>query len=295
MPKYRRRIIAIRGDTQGGHSGGLLNPETEFPDVDITESGDRIIKGYSHRELRPVQKRLWQWHEEGRQEIQKLAGKDPITFLELGDMTQGDYYKDNLAEAQLNSQVVISRWNMRPWLTMKQVKKTLISKGTSVHVWGDGQSETLLTAWLSALYPEKDIQIAHHWLYNADGFLIDTAHHGSGPGIRNWTKGNVFSLYMKSELRDSLDRGEQPADMFLRAHFHTFTYGNAFHQIDSRIYKAEGYIIPPFCFIGAHAQKVIRSPGRMSIGLIALEIVNGKLLDTHVFLHTLDLRVREVD
>ena len=288
--KYKRVIVAVRGDTQGGHSGGLLNPETDFPDIALDESGRRVVTGFSRRELRPIQKKLWEWHEDARNQIGRLAGKDDLIFLELGDMTQGNTFTDNLAEAELNAQVIIARYNMIPWMRMRQIKKVRVTKGTGVHVWGNGATETVLVHWLADAYPKVDIAITDHWVLDVDGYLIDVAHHGAGPGIRNWTKGNVFDLYIKSKIRDALDRNEAPPNMVLRGHFHEFTYGLAKHQIDEHIYKAEGYIIPPMCFIGAHAQKVIKSPDRMSLGMMALEIVNGKLLDAHHFIHSIDLR-----
>lgn len=45
MPKYKRTIIAVRGDTQGGHAGGLLNPETEIP-VLGTKDGKVVVDAW---------------------------------------------------------------------------------------------------------------------------------------------------------------------------------------------------------------------------------------------------------
>ncbi|MBT7991047.1 MAG: hypothetical protein HN769_14355 [Anaerolineae bacterium] len=294
MAKYKRKIIAVRGDTHSGNAGGLVNPTTEIPEIDLDESGRRVIAGYRNPELRPVQKRIWRWHEEARREIKKLAGKDEISLLDLGDLTQGNIFRDDLAEASMNAQVILSRSTLLPWLEMKNLKKLRMTKGTGVHVWGEGSTETLLSAWLQDEYHKKDIKISDHWLLDVDGYKIDAAHHGPGPGTRNWTHGNAFSLYLKSELRNALDRSETPPNMVLRGHTHVFTYGFARHQIDATIYKTEGYITPPMCFIGSHARKVTRSTARMSIGMLALEIVDGKLLAMHPFLNNIDLRTEEI-
>jgi hypothetical protein len=294
LKKYHRTIIAVRGDTQGGHAGGLLNPETLIPDWDIDEAGQRVITGWRHIEPRPVQKQLWRWHEQDMANVRTLAGKDEIVFLEMGDLTQGGIFKDDLDENGLNTQVVISRWNCTPWLDLPNVQRMYIVKGTGVHVWGEAATETLLTAQLKAEYPKKSVKINDHWILDLDGFLIDMAHHGPGAGIRNWTRGNVFELYCKSILRDSIDMAEPIPHVILRGHKHEFIYRPVTHQTKNKIWKADGFITPPYCFIGSHAQKVMNSPSFMGVGILALEVLDGKLYQWHPFTHYVDLRTMEV-
>ena len=292
--KYIRKIIAVRGDTQGGHAGGLLNPETLIPDVAIDEKGERVIEGWHTPQLRPVQKQLWKWHTEYVRNVRKLAGKDEIIFLEMGDLTQGNVFRDDLDENNLNTQVTISRYNTIPWLDIPNVRKAFIVKGTGVHVWGEGSTETLLTAQLKSIYPKKKIKINYHYLLDVGGVILDVAHHGPGAGIRSWTRGNVFGLYCKSILMDDLACGAPVPHVILRAHKHEFIYQRAIHQVRGRVWDVPGFISPPFCFIGSHAQKVINSPSFMGVGVLALEIVNGKMVDFHPFTNYVDLRTQEV-
>lgn len=290
---FDRKIIAIRGDTQGGHSGGLVNPETLIPDMEITEEGDLVI-GWRNPELRPVQKRLWVWHCQDLDNIQKLADGDPIVWIEMGDLTQGAVFKDDLAETALSSQYFISKWNTKPLLQLPNVRSMYIVRGTGVHVWGEGSTETMLTHTLHEMFPWLTVKITTHWLLAFDGFLLDVAHHGPGPGIRNWTRGNVFELYCKSLMKDDIELGNPTPDVILRGHKHEFIYRPVVNQVKNRIWKADGFITPPYCFIGDHAQKATNSPSFMGVGMLALEIVNGKLLDFHPFTHFVDLRTREV-
>lgn len=162
MPKYKRTIIAVRGDTQGGHAGGLLNPETEIPVLGGTEDGERVVEDVHHPALRPFQKLLWKWHEEDRKSIGKLAGKDRIVFVEMGDLTQGNVFKDDLGEIALTPQVTISAYSMFPWLDMPQVQAAYMVRGTGVHVWGEGATETLLSMYLQQAYPRKTVKITDH-------------------------------------------------------------------------------------------------------------------------------------
>ena len=152
----------------------------------------------------------------------------------------------------------------------------------------------MLTHMLKVLYPDKKIEIADHWLLDLDGYVMDVAHHGAGPGSRNWLKGNILKWYTESLMQDCIDLQEPVPDVVLRAHHHEPIYTRGVHQTGGRVWRTDAFITPPFCFIGSHAQKVIRSPGRMSVGMVALEVVNGKLLDWHFFLRTIDLRVREI-
>lgn len=284
----------MRGDTQSGHAGGLLNPETVFPVIAINDAGKKVVDGYEEATLNPVQKRLWKWSEEDRANVRTLAGKDEIVFIEMGDMTQGVRFTDDLKETSLSRQVISSYHNSMPWLEMKNVKRMRSVKGTGVHVWGEGSTETLLTMLLQKEFPEKDVRIADHYLLSVDGFLIDIAHHGPGAGIRHWTRGNVFELYAKSILMDDVNVDRLPPHLLLRAHKHEFTAAHALHQVNGRVWRLPAFIVPPYCFIGSHAQKVMSSPSMMGVGTLAFEILDGKLYGEHYFTHYVDLRTEEV-
>lgn len=290
---YKRTIIAVRGDTQGGSSVGLVNPNTKIPDNGILENGREVFNGWRNPELRPVQRKLWQWHTEDLDNIKKLAGKDNIVFVEMGDMTQGNVFKDDLAEISLSGQYFVSKWNTIPILKIPNVTHLYIVKGTGVHVWGEGSTETMLTYYLKDKFPAKKIEITDHWFLNVGGFKLDISHHGPGAGIRNWTRGNIFELYMKSILFDSIDIEEELPDVVLRGHQHEFIYRRAVHQVKDRIWELPGFIVPPYCFIGSHAQKVVKSPSYMGVGMLAFEIINGSLYKFHPFMHYVDLRTRE--
>lgn len=292
--KYTRKIIAIRGDTQSGHTGGLLNPETLLPEMDIDKEGKDVITGWYNPSLRPVQKKLWEWHMGDIENVRKLAGTDEIIFVEMGDLTQGNIFKDDLAETSLSAQVIEAQWLCVPWLEIQNLKRMRIVKGTGVHVWGSGATETVLTALLQKSYPKSDVKISSHWMLNVDGFRLDVAHHGPGPGMRNWTRGNVFELYLKSILKDDIETGIEPAHVVLRGHKHTFIYRRAIHQVKNLIWELPGFITPPYCFIGSHAEKTENSPSFMGVGILALEVINGKLLQYHPFTHFVDLRTEEV-
>jgi len=290
--KTRRVIVAVRGDTHAGHAGGLLNPETLLPERDLGENGQTVIAGWRRAELRPVQGRLWQWHEQDREKIRELAGKDEIILLDMGDMTQGVKYSDDLGMAAISDQVFAAQWGFAPWLDMPNVRAAFLVNGTGSHTLG-GTTETMLTMLLKGQHPKTRIEIVEHWLLSVGGYTIDVAHHGPGPGIRAWTRGNVWELYLRSILLDELALGHELPDMALRGHMHALTYGRAIHQAGGQVWELPGWITAPYCFIGQYAQQVGRSPGGMMVGMLAFEIVDGRLIGTHPFSHVIDLRVTE--
>jgi hypothetical protein len=290
---FKRTIIAIRGDTQSGHAGGLANPNAELPDFDIDEEGNTILTGYRNPELRPIQRHLWKWHTQDLENINNLANGNPIVWLEMGDLTQGNVFKDDLAINNMSEQWFLSFWNTLPLLDMPNVKAMYIMRGTGVHGWGEGATETMLTYAFKTRYPDKTIRITDHWLLNVDGFLLDVAHHGPGAGMRNWTRGNAFQLYAKSVMMDDIDLGNPIPSVLLRGHKHEFTYCRPIHQVKNKMWEMPAFITPPYCFIGSHAQKVMNSPSFMGVGMLALEIINGKLHDFHPFTHFVDLRAKE--
>jgi hypothetical protein len=253
-----------------------------------------LTGGFRKPEVRPIQKHLWRWHEEDRLAIRDLAGKDRIVFVEMGDMTQGVVFKDNLAETELASQVAMAEWTIRPWLEMENVKAVRIVQGTGVHLWGTGSTEKIIASKLREQYPNKNINIANHYALDVDDFLMDIAHHGPGPGSRNWLKGNVLRLYAQSEMMDLVVMQKPVPSLMLRAHFHEMTTATATYQVGGKIWEMSAWITPPYAFINNHAQKAVRSPGRMGIGMLAFELINGKLYDKHTFMHYVDLRTREV-
>jgi hypothetical protein len=75
---------------------------------------------------------------------------------------------------------------------------------------------------------------------------------------------------------------------------HEFTYAHAIHQVTGRVWQLPGFIVPPYCFIGSHAQKVMKSPSSMGVGTLAFEIVGGSLYKWHAFTHFVDLRTEEI-
>ena len=251
------------------------------------------MNGYKSPELNSIQKDMWRWHEKDREEIGKLAGKDPIVYIGMGDEHQGGIFKDDLSEGSMSSQIQISYYNMQPWLNMPQVKAVYFTRGTPVHLWGAGDSETMLTHMLKLEHPKKHITMSQHWELDISGCIVDIAHHGPNAGGREWTRGNGLRNYTFSLMQKLHNNRERIPNLLLRAHFHQPISEVVTLNTDKERYRTEAWITPPQCFIGAHGQKATGSISSMHIGMLAFEIINGKIYDTHEYLHTVSLRTKE--
>jgi hypothetical protein len=293
-PGYDRRIIAVRGDMHAGMDDGLKNPATLIPMVDL-ETGDRELDKLTPVSLRPFQKKLWGWHEEAREGIAQLAGEDPITFLDMGDTTEGNWRLDNKGEVQMSDQYFIAKASFFPWLDMKQVEEVYIVRGTAAHTFGAGSSETVLTDALHVIYPNKTIKTAHHWLMNIAGLWLDIAHKGPFYGKRYWLKANEFHWYIQNVLMEDVADGDQPPDVMLRAHFHTYTRGWGWCQNVKGYWECHGIITPAMSFINEYAKGSTHSKSKISCGVIALEVISGRLHKVHdEWVHWIDLRTLEI-
>ena len=279
----------MRGDTHSGQEGGLKNPETLLPKRSISEDGTREIESWEPVTLTPFQKKMWVWHEEARKAIGELAGNDPITLIEMGDMTHGGVLKDDVSEISMSDQYFVSKGTVTPWLKMPQLAQLYIARGSAWHTWFRS-GETVLSHALSLEFPKKKVQIADHYLLDVAGVLFDVAHHGTHPGKRAWLRANEFGIYIRSVIMDDIAERKRPPDVVLRAHKHQFVRGWGWYQVGSKYWESRGIITPPMAYITPYAKAVEQSIARIQIGLIALEVVNGAILKVHPFVHDIDLR-----
>lgn len=160
---------------------------------------------------------------------------------------------------------------------------------TGVNNFLEGSADILIAEQLRAMYPEKNISNLYHGLLEIDGFNIDYAHHGPYPGSRDWLRGNVASLYLRDIMMRSIRQGEKPPDLVLRAHYHS----DVIAPIYVGDYFSQLIVSPSYSLLGDHAHQAARSPDTIRNGLMAVELVDGKLIKIHKFIHTLDVRTKE--
>lgn len=282
MPKSNRAILIAESDLHGGHALGLLNPNTILEDV----------KGNKYQlPLNEVQQYLWEIREWGMNEVKKLAGNSPAILFEVGDVNQGLIYE---AKDTLSAQVKIAYMDIEPWLRWKNLIAVEIDKGTATHSFGYGDAEVILADKIKDNFPKVNARAVYHGLSEVFGVKVDHAHHGPSTGSREWLKGNIAYYYLKDLMIKDILRGRKPPHLVLRGHYHSVV--EAFHRIngaDGEVFRSWLYVLPALCGANGFAIQVTKSEFEFTNGIMAWEVVDGKIREAFEFTKTLDSRINE--
>jgi hypothetical protein len=285
----KRTLLAICSDLHGGHRHGLLNPETVLHEYD--ENG-AIVDDY-HPTLNPVQVYLWRIYQSQIAAIGASAGSDDVIVMVNGDVTAGIKHKSLLVSDRLSDQVTIARYNMEPWYALPHVRAVRFTKGTGAHVFEEGSSELLVAEMERGYHPEISTQVHDHSLITIDGLVADISHHGPPPGSRNWLVGNEARYYLRSLMMDELSAGRTPPRIVYRGHYHRYIQETLTIEWGGNFHTSTLVITPSFTFPDGYTRKVVRSPARVTHGMVITEIIDGELLRVIPLIKTLDIRTKE--
>lgn len=285
----KRKILAVISDTHGNSRLGLLSPQTQLWDENA--QGDIVEVNPT---LNPIQEQLWDWYLEDKYQIEKLADGDEIVLVHNGDMTHGNKYMSEMVSTRMSDQIPIAAAALRPWLRLKNVKKAFFVKGTPSHEFGEG-SAPLLVAEVLRNELDVEITVPFHVEIDIDGFRADMFHHGGHPGTRNWLKGNSLRYYVQSVMDDFLKNRKEPPDALVSGHFHQCVVEHVQRYGLGERYWTWGAICPSYGFPDSYARKAARSPRNVTVGALAFELIDGKLIgEPHEFTRTVDHRTRSV-
>ena len=305
-----RKIIVYLADTHAGHRLGLMKPGLLLYEEDETGNEEALTP-----KLTATQEYLWRCYQEDIEGVVNLAGDDDMYVFHVGDLTQGVKYKNQLVSTRIANQIIIAKGNMEQWLNIPNVKELRLISGTGSHIFGESSSPILLCEMLDPLYNAK-VSVCYHDRVNIDGVITDCAHHGPSSGIREWTQGNQLRYYLKSIIHHDVLRGKHPPHLVVRAHFHKLwsetvrsrinktlldfliaiesKEGGSFDlsQIStgSSLYKSNIILLPSYCGMGEYGRQATSSSSTLSNGLVAAEIIDGKLHKLHYFEREVDLR-----
>jgi len=232
-----------------------------------------------------------------------------------GDLTQGVKYKDQLVSTRVADHDIIAYHNIEPWLRLPNVRVLRLIAGTGSHILHEASSPILLMKMLQPAFSTKDITVVYHDRPVVDGAIFDVAHHGPSSGIREWTQGNQLRYYAKSIVFHDVHRGRHPPHLIVRAHFHRLHpevvnvrmssvllaflawkergYEGAFArpEEDVGVYEARIVLLPSYCWMGEYGRQATGSASSISIGLVAVEVVDGVMRwPPHYFEREIDLR-----
>ena len=294
MPEYGthdRVLVAVLSDTHANHKLGLLHPDTIIHDED-PETGDLVAH---HPKLGPAQEFLHQAATEDFEATKALADGDYMALVHLGDMCQGANGNGReLVSSRMSDQFAIAAANLRPWFELPNLMRAVFIKGTAYHEFGEGSAALTVAAMLRPEFPYKPIEVPYHADAEVRGLKFDLAHHGPPPGVRNWLRGNVLRLYGQGIMDDALMNSERPPDVMLRGHYHQLVTEWVTRRNRERAWEMFAGICPSYCMIDDYARKVAKSPDKVTVGMLVLEIIGGRLLQVHEFKRTIDFRTKVV-
>ena len=288
MPKYNRYVMPLFSDTHGGHTLGLLNPETIIKEYD--QEGNEYILELS---LSRTQSFLWELYTKHIKELEYIAQNDDIFPFFLGDLSNGNKYKDQLVFSSIYGQLAVAYYNLLPMARLKNVKRMRLAWGTSSHIFGEATTPRVVEDRLRENFPKKDIKGVPHGLLDINGLVIDYAHHGPGKGKRNWLAGNEFRYYLKSMQADEIDCGHHPPDLVARAHNHVRHEEIVYKFANGMKYTTHGILVPSYDLMSDFARQVTHSKSRVTNGMAVVEVINGKIHYVHWLTKTSDIRVKE--
>lgn len=244
-------------------------------------------------QLNSKQLDLWNIYESGLNKTFDLANKDDVLSFDLGDITHGNKYDEDLLVGGISPQIIASSETYYPILDRPNAKFLRIAEGTSAHNYGEQSSENLIKYILMQRYPKKDIDVVNHGLINIAGIKIDYAHHGPPAGTMMWTKGNVARSYLKNYMMTELSLGNKPADLVVRGHFHEYIKEWYSLTWEGTNYESILIVMPPLCMMGAFARQATRSTFSISPGMVVVEVLDGQIYKTYPIIQSMDQRVRE--
>ena len=285
-----RRIVLALADTHAGHRLALLNPDT----ILIGADDDGEVYEWTP-EPTENQRRLWSIYQEHIALAQELAGNDEIIVLHDGDLTNGDKYdsngKGNIADTTREDQRQIAKMNLLPLVMLPQVLRVRIITGTPSHVPDNAEARI---AHALAKAAGKDVRSCHHSRLDIDGVPFDVAHHGPGPGIRDWLRGNVARYYLKDRVYRDRRLGKVPARVYIRAHYHIWVPETIHDRWQGRQQRHDLTVLPSYTGLTGYARQVTGSEPVIVNGLCCYELVNGRLVDVHPFVDEYDTRQEEI-
>ena len=279
-----RELLVVQSDKHAGHKLGLMNPNTVLFDEDpVTGEAVPWIPNPT-----ASQRYLWKLEEAIRGQVEKLAQGDVWHYLDNGDQTQGNHFKEELVSTRSSDQVLIAFANVKPWMEM-QPASVRLTTGTGVHEFGEGSTTFLAAKQLNAEYPTSDIKAVNHGLKMYNGVNTDYSHHGPPPGSRSWLRGNEARYYLRDRMMQEIIAGRVPPRLYIRSHYHDFVE----ETLTVGKYKSTLVITPSMCLIGFHGRKVMRSAYQIPNGAVVFELVDGELVKVISLMNVVDIRTRE--
>jgi len=275
-------------DTHGGFKLGLMNPEVKLYDRD--EEGN--LHPYTPN-MTAVQEYFWDLYTKGVDAVAEYANGDPIVVIHFGDATHGDKYPKTLVSTEIADQPAIAVANMEPILKLPNVRSFRLTAGTDAHNFDDANAEMIIINDLKLRYPHVDCELVMVGLGSIDGVDIEYAHQGAYTGSKHHLKGNVAHQFLRDKMTTELIGGRTPPRLYGYGHYHEWIWVSETISVGDKDYTSTLFVMPSFNFPNLWTTAATRGQSRFTHGLVALEIIDGKLTEYKRFTRTIDRRTKE--
>ena len=284
-----RRVVVALADMHSGHKLGFCHPDTILWDED--QEGNPVARSVS---LGKFQEFTYEYvTQQVLPGIVAFADGAPLVLVHDGDLTHGVVFMPELCANTFDDQTQIAFWNLKPWMELPNVVVARLVTGTDVHTF-DGSSEAVVTRLLRAEYPGIDVRTVNHMLLDVGGATFDIAHHGPSPSIRMWLEGNQLRYYLRDIMLNELNAGRRPPSVVVRAHYHQWIPHEALSIYSGgELHQSIAILLPSLCGLTSHGRKVTRSMNTITLGCMAIEVIDGKIGRIQAFIRILDLRTKE--
>jgi hypothetical protein len=283
-----RTIGMFIADTHGGFKLGLMNPNVVL--YDRNEEGDLVPY---HPRPTAVQEYFWNLLLQGVEAVVKFAHGDPIVVIHYGDATHGDKYPKTLVSTEIADQPAIAVANMEPMLSLPNVRSFRLAVGTDAHNFDDGNAERIIINDLKLRYPNIDCGMVEVGLGDIDGVDIEYAHQGAWTGARHHLKGNIAHQFLRDKMTIELMAGHTPPRLYGYGHYHEWIWVTETISVGDIDHTSTLFVIPSFNFPNMWTTAMTRGQARFTHGLVAIEVIDGKLTDYKRFTRTIDRRTKE--
>jgi hypothetical protein len=285
-----RGIIVALSDMHCGNKYGLMCPTTTIRSVNGEKEDVGSLVGYTE-----WNRYLWDdVYVDAIRNVEELADGDDIYVIHNGDLVQGDKHGDDLSSTRMSDQIVVAADCIRQWCEIDNVVGVRLTTGTGAHTFGEGSATEMVSELLSREYKSKDVESIDHGLLDVFGVSVDYAHHGPSPGTKEWVTGNAARSYARDLMMQEVFHGEIPPSLVIRSHFHKYVREVVTMIVGDIEFETTIVVTPSLCLLGSYGRQAMRSISRVKNGVVAFEVIDGRLHNTHRFIKTIDLRKREV-
>ena len=172
--------------------------------------------------------------------------------------------QEAMACAVMREGLALAGWNARRDDLLRVIT------GTAPAHEGPGAASAERVARTLTGYCGDSRQSLDYWLCDVAGVRFDVAHRpGSGPGSRNWVRGNAFQAWLRSLYLDALEAGQHPPRYVIRAHRHVYTERYVHNGAGEIV--TTGYILAPWMGKSEYVYAV--SPEAVtSIGALVIDV-----------------------